>query len=170
MALAWVACPVIVDNGLRRPLVATFADPGRPDVIVPEEDGFGNLTGGVTTRPAVLAHNSAISSGLAGEDNDWCLSLVAGAALDALAHPDVDDLIGAYAAAEHPRFLDATPLGDNWTLRRRDDLRAALARRREIPAELDDAKPLWLHLMHLGRVHQPGFDPRAHSAPRLPVR
>ena len=85
MAVRWVICPVIGDGKTtpRRPLVADMADPGRPipPVAPPDEPAAPFKT---------YCYTAAISDGLPGQINDWCLAQVWGVDFAPL---DADQLV-----------------------------------------------------------------------------
>lgn len=96
MRTGWFICPVAEEIGAdgvrrRRPKVANLRDPGAP--LVDEIDPATEQPTGRRVN-AKYSYTAAISDGLPGQDNDWCLVQVKGFDLSAVrADPDCVDLL-----------------------------------------------------------------------------
>lgn len=110
-SVRWCLCRVLeeIDNKggrHRKPNVGAIEDPGAPlvEVFDPETD----LPTGVFRRHS-YSYTAAISSGLPGEDNDWCLVQVVGFDMSGLnSNPDVINLFEADTLKpEMPQFTGA---------------------------------------------------------------
>lgn len=157
MPTRWVICPVVLENGVRRPKVATLVDPGiaPKQVAVIDDDGNPVLDGrGEQTFRTVFKtyrHSSAIDTA------DWCLSFVRGVDLSALdADPEIFSVTDR-DAEDADKLLDRTPRELGWDADKLATRTSELTKRgaENIGVTLDT--PLIEIVERLGKRHNPLF-------------
>ena len=158
-----VICPVDVEIGpdgitRRRPRVGNITDPGKPPINIIDPDD-----GPITIVPK-LNFTAAISDGQAGQENDFCLCLVAGVDLSSLdADPQITTLFDAgddQPLDSHRAWLENTPRILDWSAGKINREKAKISSRRGDVNGLDRDTPLWEFVNRLAQRYSPGWDIR----------
>lgn len=150
--------PVVVVGGLRQPLSATLADPGRPVTVTLDDGTVVN-----TFKP--LVHISAISDGQAGQRNNDCLSLVAGVNLTNLdSAAGVTTLFEAGSdqalSAKRAWLINSTPNSLGWNAQKRNRVLARLSALGVDITGLNGITPLYVIANRLGQLWSISWDVR----------
>ena len=110
MAIAWFFCPVVEEIGpdgtrRRRPKVADLRDPGTD--LIDEIDPVTELPTGNKVHQK-YSFSAAISDGLPGQDNDWCLVQVRGIDLSVVKNdPEITELEIEYDESERESRIES---------------------------------------------------------------
>lgn len=144
MPIRWVISPIVIDQGVRRPKVATLVDPGRPPTGV---DDIGVLI------PHTYKHSSVCGA-------VWCLSFVRGVDLSVLDADQQCIHVFEQDYEDSQGFLDQTPRSLGWTNARLNRIRDRLSSRGVDVTGLTADSPLWEIAQRLGRHLHGRFQPR----------